>query len=441
MAWALASTALGGASLIVPLYVVELGGTAYTLGVMAAMAAFLGVPGALVAGPFADRSGRHRSVVILTFSTIAFALIAIPLVESAAAIIVINGLIWLAFAAAIPVLTLLAVADVPESEWSARIALLNKYQGGGWAAGLALGALISIIGSYWLDPQSVQRLLLVSYALIAGGGILGAVRWVPRATAIEPHPDSRRVRRAIARATRFNVRGVTFPLTPGRLDVRDLHPRVFVDRFTPPLGLYFIALFLGFAGFAAFFAPLPAYLSDAPFTNGEIFGLYVISSLAAAVCFGWAGRLATARGGFRVHLTGLAIRACSFPVVTIVVSVFGITVFGLAGIGLLFVLIGVSWAFIIVTAGVLVTQLSPPTIRGEALGLYSALMAFAGGVGAIVGGRLALHGYLVAFAAAGGLVVAGGVVTLIVASWHGQWLPAEGRPMDPIPVTPVDDRP
>lgn len=49
-AWGLAALAFGGASLIVPLYVVELGGDAFALGVLFASASFVGVPGALGGG-------------------------------------------------------------------------------------------------------------------------------------------------------------------------------------------------------------------------------------------------------------------------------------------------------------------------------------------------------------------------------------------------------
>jgi hypothetical protein len=56
----------------------------------------------------------------------------------------------------------------------------------------------------------------------------------------------------------------------------------------------------------------------------------------------------------------------------------------------------------------------PPTVRGEALGVYAALSALAGGAGSVLGGWLAGLGYLLGFGVAGGLVaVAGGVVLAV----------------------------
>jgi predicted MFS family arabinose efflux permease len=68
----------------------------------------------------------------------------------------------------------------------------------------------------------------------------------------------------------------------------------------------------------------------------------------------------------------------------------------------------VTWAVVAVTATGLVTRLAPDRVRGEALGVYTALSSVGGGLGSAVGGALATWvGYLPTFGAAAGLVVAG----------------------------------
>jgi hypothetical protein len=49
------------------------------------------------------------------------------------AVVAANALLWFVSAAAAPVLTLLVIADAPETEWPGRIADLNRFQGFGWA--------------------------------------------------------------------------------------------------------------------------------------------------------------------------------------------------------------------------------------------------------------------------------------------------------------------
>jgi MFS family permease len=410
-AWGLASLGLGGASLIVPLYVVELGGGPATLGVLAAVAAAAGTPGALGVGWLADRTGRRRRYVLAAVGTVAVALTAVPLLDSIAAVVVANAAVWLAFAAAVPVLTLLAVVDTPESAWSDRIARLNEVQGVGWALGLLVGFVVVLAGDRlgW-SAIAAQRAVCLVCGASAGVGGLVAVGSLPADS--DPDrpgaaPAPRRLRRALRAARPFGVRGASFPFTPRRMDVRGLHPRRFVRRFTPDLAVFFLAVALAFAGFGAFFAPLPAYLAGVGVGDSGVFGLYLALNVAAAAFFGVAATLTARYDVTLVHVSALAVRGVAFPALVVTGGALAPTV-------ALFVAVGFAWAVVAVSAGTLVTRLSPPIVRGEALGVYSALSTFAGGVGSVAGGWLAARGYLWTFGVAGGLVVAGAGVVLLL---------------------------
>lgn len=417
-AWGFGSVALGGASLIVPLYVVALGGTPFTLGVLAAVAAFVGVPGALVIGRLADGTGRRRPFVLCALALVAATLLLLPLVESIGVVIAANGAIWFAFAAATPVLTLIAVSGVPAESWGDRIALLNKYQGVGWAVGLLAGALWTGGAERFLPPGTVFDGFFLVAGACAGIGLLFGYRMIPAdpggATAEQrvPRVSGPRLRRALRPSNRFSVRAVTFPFTPARADLRGLHFRRLLDRFTPELAIYYGAVFVFFTGFSGFFAPLPAFLTDVGFTSDEIFLLYLVSSLGSAVAFGSVGRIAGRYDVERVQAAGLLVRGAAIPAVAVVGSLLGSSGIGLGVTAAVFAVIGLSWAVVAVTAGTLVTRLAPMTVRGEALGVYAALGAFAGGVGSVLGGWLAGTGYLLTFGAAGGLVILGAVVVL-----------------------------
>jgi len=425
--WGLASVALGGASLIVPLYVVELGGTAADLGFLFATGSFVGVPGALVFGNLADRTGKRRVFVVGAMVVTVATMVAIPLLDSIPLVVVANALLWLGFAAAIPVLTLLAVAGEPEDRWSTLIARLNKYQGVGWALGLALGFVVIAGGSRVVDAITAQRYFFFACAVCAGAGLLLGIRRLPPDPRPGREPSPRRLRRRVRQAARFNIRGAAFPFTPGRFDARDLHPRTFVDRFTPHLATYFLAVFVVFTGFGVFFAPLPAYLSGVGYTSSEIFALYLVLNVGAAVFYGPAAGLAGKYDVIRVHMSGLLARGLALPLVAVAGVVVGATTLGLGVSGLVFVVIGLTWAVIAVTAATLVTRLSPAAIRGEALGVYGALVAVGGGVGGLLGGYLAGVGFVVAFGVAGGLVVVG---TGVVAALARQQAAARAHDVD-----------
>ena len=413
-AWGLAAVAFGGASLIVPLYVVELGGEAFDLGILFATGSFVGVPGALIFGNLADKTGKRRIFVILAMVLTATTMLVIPFLDQILLVIIANALLWFGFAAAVPVLTLLAVAGEPENRWSDLIARLNKFQGIGWAAGLALGFALIAGASTVVDTITAQRWFFGACAACAGAGLLLGLRTLPPDPIAGEEPSPRRLRRRIRDAPRFNIRGAAFPFTPGRFDPRDLHPRNFVERFSPPLGLYFSAVLIIFTGFAVFFAPLPAYLADSGHGSTEIFGLYLVLNVGAAAFFGRAAMLAGKYEVIPVHMGGLLARGIALPLVAVVGVAVGGTLVGLGAISLVFIVIGMSWAVIAVTAATLVTTLAPAAIRGEALGVYGALVAVGGGIGGFVGGWLAGFGYVLAFGSAGGLVLLGiGVVRLL----------------------------
>ena len=121
VAWGLGAVSFGGASLLVPLYIVRLGASPFQLGLLASLAAFVGAPGALLFGRLASHSHHRRRLVLLTLGTTALMLAAIPLLESIPAVIAVNATVWFVVGSVGPVVTMLVVANAEEAEWSTRI--------------------------------------------------------------------------------------------------------------------------------------------------------------------------------------------------------------------------------------------------------------------------------------------------------------------------------
>lgn len=410
VAWGLGSIAVGAASLLVPLYVVQLGGTPLDLGLLGAVAAFIGAPGALAWGRLADRTRNPRGIILASLVGVGGLLGAIPLLSSIPLLILLNALLWLVFAAAGPVSTLLVVADVPEREWNREIALLNKYQGYGWAGGLLLGILWSMtVGQFWSSTLTQRTLFLVC----GGAAILAAVllgRWMPHPSVRQlDRTDPKQVARLLS-AGRRGIRGSTFLFNPNQLfwSTRNVHPKRLAERFTSTLATYYFGVKLVFIGFAAFFAPLPLYLTDIGFSSDLVFGLYLVSSLGSAAFYTPAGTLSS-RIDLRVlQSVALVSRGLLMPLVAIVGAALAAGLVRSLVMGLLFLGIGITWAIVAVTAGTIVTRIAPPSIRGEALGMYAGLSAFAGGIGSITGGALAKSlGFTITFGVAGVVIFIG----------------------------------
>ncbi|MFB6211664.1 MAG: MFS transporter, partial [Halobacteriales archaeon] len=328
-ALALSSVASGIAGLLVPLYLVRIGAGAAALGIAAALSSLVGAPGAILAGSYADRTGRRRVIVVVGLVVSVAAIGLIPLLRSITAVIAVNAVLWIALAAVGPIVTMLIVHDQPEDRWSDRIARLNKYQGYGATAGLVIGTIWTGTIALTVGPAVAQQSLFVLAALMGVASIVLAIRYLPPEARLAVGAGrSGRIATILFRTNR-RVRDATFAFGGNRFfwALRSLPgDRVRRLRESVPtvLWTYFLAAFLFFTGFAVFWAPLPLYLTDLGLVSGSIFALYLVNNIASTVLYAGAGR-ASGRYDIRyVQGSALGLRAGAFVAVG---------VFGMIGIG------------------------------------------------------------------------------------------------------------
>jgi len=192
-------------------------------------------------------------------------------------------------------------------------------------------------------------------------------------------------------------------------------PEVLLGGFDPGRTAPFLAVVAVFTGFGEFWGPLPSYLAGTlGYGSDVVFALYLLSSLGSALCFGLAGRLAERFDAIALQAGSLLARAILHPAVAVVGLVVPGAALGLLTNGVVFAGIGVAWAVVAITAAAIVTRLAPPAIRGEALGLYTALSGLATGVGSVVGGWLGGYGFALTFGVAGGCVLVGTALVALV---------------------------
>ncbi|WP_135822448.1 MFS transporter [Halostella litorea] len=425
--WGLGYAAVGAASLLIPLYALELGAGPLLVGLMASTAAFAGVPGAILWGRLAARTDRRRVFVLVALAATAGVLAVVPLLSDPVALLVANAALWFVVAAAAPVLNLIVVDGVPESDWEREIGRLNHYQGYGWLLGLVAGAAWTGAAAAATDasPVAAQRSFFLASAASTAVA-LGVVRyWYPERPRVSPE-RFRRVYRRLSRTGGRTVRAV--PFGPSRVywSLRSLRPDRLTGRFRSRLGTYLAALTLCFVGFSVFFGPLPAYLTAESFSTDGIFALFVLSSAGSAAFYARAGDLSARMDARRLQVAALLGRAGAFPVIAAVGVALAPPV-AVAAQAPLFAFVGVTWAVIAVTSTGVVTRLAPSEARGEALGAYAALSNFGGGVGSALGGWIAASaGYVAAFGVAAGLIAVGAA---LVALGRRGAVPAADRPL------------
>lgn len=405
-AWALGYAAIGAASLLVPLYALERGGGPFIAGLLEATAGLAGIPGALLWGRLADRTGQRRAFVLVSLGGTGCSLAVFPLLDTIPLLIVANVVLWFMVAAATPVVTLFIIEHQPERKWEERIGLLNAYQRYGWVGGL-------LVGTVWIGVWSAQYSVLIAqqsfFLLCAGGALLAvplAFYWLPPEATTRPGRFSRSqaLQRLVTGAGRYMK---LIPYTPGRaiIGLISADSRRPLDRFSRSLQRYFLVAFVFSVGAATFFGPVPAYLDELSYSSEFIFAFFILSSIASAIAFVPVGRQSASTSPKRLQAFALGTRVGLFPVIGLLafVATVGLRTVAIAA-G--FLLVGLTWAVIAVTSSGIVSRTASASVRGEALGAFTALAGLGGGIGGVLGGVLArLFGYQVAFASAGLLVL------------------------------------
>ena len=405
-AWAVGYAAVGGASVLLPLYALSLDGGAFLVGLMASTAAFAGVPGAVLWGRIAGKAGRRRPFVLFALVATAAVLLVSPLLRSPVALVAANAALWFAVTAASPVLNLVVVEGVEQSAWDGRIARLNALQGWGWLAGLLVGTVWTAAAPrLGYTVVSAQRTLLTGLGLLAVAATLLFVRFYPNAT----HVSEKRFLRRYRSLSRENWRGDRFlrgiPYGPSRMywALRSLRSGRLSERFGRPLLGYFAGTALFSAGFAVFWGPMPAHLTDIGFGGGVVFLCFLANTLGSTVCYDPVGRLMDRYAAMSLQVGSLVVRAVLFVITAFLV--------GELLVGSVLAGIGVTWAVVAVTTTGIVARLAAERVRGEALGLVVAISGIGGGVGNAVGGAVAAAtDPLTTFGLAAVTVLVGGVV-------------------------------
>jgi len=398
-AFMVAFIAAGSASLLLPLFAVTvLHGTVGQIGLMASLASLAGVPFSILWGRLSDRLARRKPFVILAFAGAGVALLLMGLSRSIGQLILFNALLNSAWVAGSAVSTLLAIEGVERSRWESRIGRFNRYSGAGWVSGLAIGAIWSRVAAGL--PGSGLRELFYLLALLDLGALLLALRWIRERPV---HFRRRGFPGAVVAAGNMLVerfRYAPFHLyylaRPRRLSEL-FHGK---NRFGRQLTLYFRSVVLTFIGFSAFFVPLPIFFRQAlGMDSSLIYAVWIVHPLVSTLFHSRAGGLAERWGNRRLQRLALAIRIVLFPLAGLLPLV------GSGGriplIMMLFLFTGATWAMTNVTAQGIVTKLAPEEARGQALGIYNALIGVGWILGALLGGYVAGGlGYLAAFSLA-----------------------------------------
>ena len=376
----------GVVPVLLPLKVSQGGNPAQVGWVMAAVS--LGGLSAPVWGALTDRYRLHRAVLLVGLLLTTVGLAAFVLFNQAAIWFGLALILSIGAAGASTVANLFVVEKHPKDEWDKRIGWLQTFYGVGQVVGLALAAYFS-----GLDLQ-------IGILATAGlGGVSILLGWLTTKSLASPsgRPSGSRLSRPSSRRPVL--------LHPARHAELTIHsPQRFYHHLSlnsfrrldsalgSRFGVFLAVWLIALAGSAAVFSQYPLLMQ-------QVFGIAPgVSSLGFAMMAGlglvlytpagvWSDRF----GSGRILRDAILIRVAAFSAL----FVLGVIQSGLnAWLALVcFTFIVLAWSLMSVAGTALAASLSPVG-EGEGMGIFNAVNALAGVVGALLGGWVAgMWGY------------------------------------------------
>ena len=379
LAYALMGTTIAGlAPILLPIYVSRSGSAAQVGLVMAAFS--IGGLTAPVWGALADNYRLHRVLLAGGLFLIAAGLGLFPFTISLAA------WLWLAFvqsmgaAGAATIANLFVVEAHPKNEWDRRIGWLQTFYGFGQVVGLFIASVFSSAG------QSEGLFLAAGLTLLA---ILPG--WFATHTpSVPPHRRPRLpqpVRHAEWPASSSPLRLYHY-ITVGAIRKIEKTERL-------PFARFLLSWLLSYTGSAAVFSFYPVLMRKAYGVPPYLSSLgFAVAAGLGLVLYIPAGKLSDSFGADRILKAALGVRLLA----VIGLIFLGLTHFrergwlALAG----FSLVVLSWSLLSVSGTALTAQLAPSgNEEGGAIGIFNAVTAFSGVLGAALGGLAANYwGYV-----------------------------------------------
>ena len=320
-------------------------------------------------GSLADRYRVHRGLLVGGMLIASVGLTAFASTTQPAIWILLAVIQGLGTASAATVANLFVVEAYPQVEWDERIGWLQTFYGIGQVAGLMLAGVFA---------QTDFRIgLWVAAGLSATAAILGwfTTKTPPAQTGLEP-------------VLRHPVKHTESALSsPQRL----FHGLKWVGinnlgvTLRSPFGAFLIVWLLAFAGPAAVFSQYPLLMQKVygvtPATSSVAFS--VIAALGL-VLYSPAGNWSNRRGPEHILRVALGLRLLAFAGMLWLVFVPASGAIGLLAL-LAFAFVVWAWSLMSVSGTALAARLSPVG-EGQGLGIFNAITAVAGIIGALLGG-------------------------------------------------------
>jgi len=383
------NAAIGGFSTLLPLYIIDIGGTVIDVGNIISAYSLALIPSSILWGIAVDRKEKRKPFVTYGYLGITLLLVAGFFLTDIPSLLVLYVCYAGISTASSPAVSILLMESSPKKELSTTFAKYSSLT----LLGTALG---TIPGAFWTNYLPLRAYFLLC-AIFSGISVVLAARYLA-----EPEfPFERKVVALSQESFVTKLRTVTmiFITIPSLEDIKSFG-KMMRSVFTRHLPLLYLSFFLFFTASNLFFTSYTPFLKSRQMDDSGVFIIFTTLYILQAAIYPITGRACGRFGEDHVAVLALWLRTggilAALTTVLLMLHNSTLTTASIVSIAV----IGTSFAFFNTSSSVLLFRTLPPGKQGELLGIYSALTGIASFVGAIMSGYLSYNlGYALTFVA------------------------------------------
>ncbi|MCI4432876.1 MAG: MFS transporter [Nitrosopumilus sp.] len=277
-----ASITAEGLHIVIPLYVLFLGGNVVNVGIVVGFHYALSAIGAIFWGKVIDKYHVKRAILFICFSAITICSVGLFFTDNLNLVFVISSIAGFFIIGKNPVTQILVMESVSNNQWSrlfTQISIITSF-----------GSLTAfLVGSIWDVFFDLRPYFL--FCAIVSATAIGLSIGVGSKSTIERHTIVHSIHgiRHIFDHTRLNFQFI-FTKIPHPHDFKPIIS-IFQRKMSHEIGILFLTNFLFYFGSNIFFTAFIPFLKKFDFTNSEVFLVYMIQTMVLLTIFFFVPRL------------------------------------------------------------------------------------------------------------------------------------------------------
>jgi MFS family permease len=277
-----ASITAEGLHIVIPLYVLFLGGNVVNVGIVVGFHYALSAIGAIFWGKVIDKYHVKRAILLICFSAITICSMGLFFTDNLNLVFIISSIAGFFIIGKNPVTQILVMESVSNNQWSrlfTQISIITSF-----------GSLTAfLVGSIWDVFFDLRPYFL--FCAIVSATAIGLSIGVGSKSTIERHTIVHSIHgiRHIFDHTRLNFQFI-FTKIPHLHDFKPIIS-IFQRKMSHEIGILFLTNFLFYFGSNIFFTAFIPFLKKFDFTNSEVFLVYMIQTMVLLTIFFFVPRL------------------------------------------------------------------------------------------------------------------------------------------------------